>query len=268
MAGLSETRRKILELISQGEAKRVKDLEEALQMTRPAVIRHLNESEAKGWIVREKHGRETYLRATPEGLIALGIPPEETYNDLLKKPHAKLVIQELLMAARVMTPEELVKNVVDRHGGVIKEEAVRGAIEDLEKERIIVKREDGKLDISYLGLVLISKEENGYSSLLSMYFKRLLAEGFKFYQDLLKGIIPLTEKALVVSPVDIVDVLKNMDKDLALFLRKHEATISAVKADDSLFNKLEESLKESLFKNLLTLAIKKLPSELLKRVWK
>jgi len=268
MATLSETRRKILELIAQGKARRVKDLEEALHLTRPGVIRHLKESEAKGWIIREKQGRETRLRITPDGLVALGIPPEETYNDLLKNSRARLVIEELLMAARRLTPEELIRNVIDRHGGIIKEHTIDEALTSLVKERIIKIEDDGKAELSYLGLVLLAKEKNRYTLLLSTYFKRLMVKSFEAYRRLLQNFITLPEEeVLIISPEEIVDILKEMDKKLALFLRQKERTISEIKRDDSLFHELEDVLGEALFKALMSLAIRKLPSNIFRELW-
>lgn len=268
MTQLSETRRKILEMIAQGEAKRVKDIEEALHLTRPGVIRHLKDSEAKGWIIREKEGRETRLRITPEGLVALGIPPEETYNDLLKNPRVKMVTEELLMAARRLTPEELIRNVVDRHGGIIKEHTIKEALTSLAEERIIKEGDDGRVDLSYLGLILLAKEKNGYTPLLNTYFKRLMVKSFEAYKNLLKNFISLPEEeVLIISPEEIVDILKGMDKELALFLRQKKTTITELKKDDQLFYELEGVLQEALFKDLMSLAIKKLPSNIFRRFW-
>jgi len=267
MATLSETRRKILELIAQGKARRVKDLEEALRLTRPGVIRHLKESEAKGWIIREKQGRETKLRITPEGLVALGIPPEETYNNLLKNPRARLVIEELLMAARRLSPEELIRNVADRYGGILSEHAIEETLTSLVNERI-VKVEDDRVELSFLGLVLLAKEKNGYTPLLSFYFKRLLVKSFEVYKNFLQNFIPLSEEeVLIISPEEIVDILKEMDKELALFLRQKKTTISDIKKDDNLFYEVESALQEALFKDLMSLAIKKLPSNIFRRFW-
>ncbi|GEM_PF-2872028 len=262
MAVLSKTRRRILELIAEGKAKKVKDLEELLEISRTAIIRHLKESETRGWIEREKIGREVLHRITPEGLVALGVPPEEAHGDLLRNPQVRLVVEELLMAARRLTREELIKNVVDRHSGIIEKDAIKEALAFLAEERIIKEGEDGRVDLSYFGLTLLAREKNKYTPLLSTYFKRLMTQSYKAYRSLFKSLQLTEEKVLIISPKEIVDILKGMDREVALFLRQRKATISALKKDDRLFNELEDVLREALLKDLLSLAIKKLPSEI------
>lgn len=69
---ISETRKWILELIADKDVKIIKDLEDKTNLKRAGILRHLKESEEKGWITKEKKGRETHLKITRCGLDEIG----------------------------------------------------------------------------------------------------------------------------------------------------------------------------------------------------
>jgi DNA-binding transcriptional ArsR family regulator len=65
------TRRQIVEMLSDGDARSVSEITRHFGMTRQAVTKHLAVLMEGGILVSERHGRDRYNRLRPEGFDPL-----------------------------------------------------------------------------------------------------------------------------------------------------------------------------------------------------
>ena len=65
-----KSRRRILHMLQLSQEMRVGDIAEAFEMSLSAVSKHLKKLESAGLVLREKRGREHWIRPQPERLQA------------------------------------------------------------------------------------------------------------------------------------------------------------------------------------------------------
>ena len=242
--GMSETRRKILEIIESRNKTKIKDLEDLTGLNRSGIIRHVNESAQSGWIKKESMGREVNLTITESGLVELGLYNLDTIAQTVKNadPTCIGILMELMGYVKGIDEKTFINSAISKFDLTDKE--VKKCVGFFIEHRMMGQKKN-RIYLTQLAMVLL-REDVQFKDAISTNMEKMIKATQRTVLRRFKRNIHKTGFNSDYFKKVYFDALYESEKCIKYYLHENRKTPENIIDDDKVFEKIENIISDEI----------------------